>query len=233
MSEWVKTLKLNLDMASSSNTEEGLLKNNVCSTCKEIEKIVSAEKFCIDCQEYLCKTCSRMIHSLKLMKTHYILDMQTRTESEPADVTQMLTEYFTCSRHLDKTVSYVCHEHNDLCCINCFIENHRHCEGVAELKDPVAQSTKTDVSKVKGQIQNAFLQIKAITDFRKNNMTENKERIELINGQIREIRTKVNTIFDAFEESLQSETKALAKNFTIEADNERKETTVDGLVISG
>lgn len=222
LSEWVKSLKLNLDMESKSNTK-GLLKDSVCSPCKETEKIVSAEKFCFDCQEYLCKCCSGIIHSLKLLKTHCILDMETGTESEETDLTRMLTNYFTCSRHSDKTVTHICHEDDDLCCINCIIENHRHCEGVTELKDPVTHSnTKTDVSKVKGQIQNGFLQIKAITDFRKDNMTENKEKIELINVQVREIRTKLNTVFDALEESIQSETKALAKSITIDADNESK-----------
>ena len=222
LSEWVKSLELKFDMASSStDLEEGLVKGSVCGPCKEIGNILSAEKFCIDCQEYLCNSCSRIIHAVKVSKTHSMLDLKMKLEGEI--VTQTLLEYFTCSRHSDKVLAYICHEHDDLCCINCIIENHRRCDDVKDLTGLIGKTdTKNELSKMKDQIQNLFLQIKAITDFRKNDVAENKEKVEVICTQIREIRTKLNTVFDALEENVQIKTKAFVKNYTVEADNESK-----------
>ena len=222
LSEWVKSLELKFDLEScSTDLEEGLVKDSVCGPCKEIEKVVFAETFCIDCQEYLCKSCSRIIHAVKVSKCHSMLDLKMRLEGGKEVVTQPLLEYFTCSRHSDKTVSHICQEHDDLCCINCIVENHRHCIGVKDLKDPKSlTNTKTDASKMKDQIQNAFLQIEVIIDFRKNDVAEEKENVELICAQIREIRTKLNTVFDALEDSIQTKTKVFAKNYSVEADDE-------------
>ena len=158
LSEWLKSLELNFDMESgSTDLEEELVKDSVCGPCKEIGKIVSVEKFCIDCQEYLCKSCSTIIHAVKVLKTHSMLHMQTGAENEATDVTRKLKEHFTCSRHSDKAVSYICHEHDDLCCIECIMETHRRCEGVHDLKNPADKTeTETESSKIKDQIQTTF-----------------------------------------------------------------------------
>ena len=66
------------------------------------------------------------------------------------------------------------------------------------------------------------MQIKAISDFRKKDVAENKEKVEVICTQIWEIRTKLNTLLDALEENIQSKTKVFAKNYNVEADNESK-----------
>ena len=223
-SDWLKSLEI-VEMASNMYSEEEHEKDNVCVSCKEIDKSVPAEIFCIDCQECLCKSCSRNIHRARLLKTHFVFELQEMAElGEGKMLASMFSKYLTCSVHTDKALSLFCKDDNALCCVDCVLDNHRHCACVVKLKNKSnKQDKEAEVIKIKENIEKTASQIRVITDHKKKKVTEIKPKADLMNTQINELRTKVNGIFDALEESVCSTVKSFTKNCSLATEDEIEE----------
>ena len=143
----------------SSKSEEEVL----CQACFEENEdgegsASAVTMFCIDCNESLCKKCSRH-HIRPSMKggAHQVRPLGAELEQE----LMQLRESF-CDKHKDEQVKLYCHDCNENVCIACFAVKHRNhssCEipEVAEtLKPDIAENdTKilSDISTVQQQLE--------------------------------------------------------------------------------
>ena len=220
--KWVKSLESKAgdttgNMAtSSSDGEESVRK--VCISCEAVNKDTTAEKYCIECSEYLCATCSRIIHAIRKLTDHLVLDYN---EEGDKGVNAVLADYFACSKHPGRIISLVCEEHNKLCCNKCLLEDHKGCDAVIELKDRAnTLENEIDLNKLKEQFKILSEQISLIKESKKRNIETQKQKVDGIRNQIVELREKVNKIFDSLENDVCSQAKALVKEITITTDEE-------------
>ncbi|CAC5366113.1 unnamed protein product [Mytilus coruscus] len=96
-----------------------------CEPCSQRNKITKALKWCSDCEESMCQTCTDCHLSMKATKRHHIIDLQVAhsCHSNP------LTGIQFCEKHEGYPFEYFCKDHNDLCCHECMAANlHRSCK---------------------------------------------------------------------------------------------------------
>lgn len=226
LNNWVKSLEGNTDMAANPNTESDHVEEDFCNSCKEVDKTIPAEKHCIDCHENLCTNCSRIRHGTKALKNHLMVDLglslaDSAGNENSENMIQRLSNYLKCSKHSDRDITHVCKDDNFLCCAECVIDFHRHCNTIVDLKnDEIKEENKTKIKQIKSNVNKISSQIKVLTDFKQSNVEQNKVMADAITIKIRNIRAKVNTVFDALEENVCSQSKAFTKKFTLEADAE-------------
>ena len=225
LQNWVKSLEgLITDETMASNTSsEETVNDSLCISCKDVDTSVPAEKYCFDCQESLCERCSKIRHRTKVLKEHTIIGLQQAKDALKDDkqgkLIRALAEFSKCSKHPDKTVSVVCKDDDSLCCTDCVIETHRHCEIIVSLqKEDIKSENESTVKKTKERVEEIVTKINAVVDFRNGNVTEVKQKADMIAGKVKEMRAKFNTLFDALEESICAKAKAISKNCAIEVE---------------
>ena len=69
LKDWVKSLESNQDMAEKETKQD-----NWCLPCTANGKTKSADKYCIECEEISCATCSSIIHAIIASKDHHLID---------------------------------------------------------------------------------------------------------------------------------------------------------------
>ena len=232
LQNWVKSLEVVIkdENMTSETSSEDTASALLCALCKDEQTSVLAEKYCIDCDESLCASCSRISHSLKLLHGHTIVDLQAVNERniDKDETLHTLSEYLKCREHPSERVSVVCKDDDTLCCTDCVIKNHRHCETFETIE---VLSTKTEnesaVKETKGRVQYISSQIQDLVDFKKQNMSENiaevKKKAEMLTDTLRDMRTKINSLFDVLEESIASRAKSVSKKcgMKVEEDNSK------------
>ena len=82
---------------------------------------------------------------LNITKSHVLVDCSSHNTGN-YKAPQLLSTYMVCPNHMDKTVEFICKEHNTVCCPSCATINHRTCQHVVEIKKTA------DGSKVKRHI---------------------------------------------------------------------------------
>ena len=220
LQNWVKSLEVSGDQ-TVMNT--GGQVENFCGACKNMEISVPAEKYCLDCQESLCTKCARIIHGLKLLTRHSIIDLKGMGENGDENLLFIMANCMKCSAHQENPLLYICRDDtcNTLCCVDCIVDNHRHCDDIVNLKDEnVKEEADTKTKRLKEQKERITSKVTILMDFKKTNAAEIKLKSDEIADKIREVRPKVNTIFDVLEENIASSAKAIAKKCCIEAEGE-------------
>lgn len=222
---WVKSLEAfeSAVIGMATTSEEGRERSSkVCISCKGAGKNTVAEKYCIECAEYLCAACSRVIHAVRKLTNHLVVDYEHEIENEKTTgTTAVLADYFSCSKHPERIISCVCGEHDTLCCTRCLLDDHNSCVAYSEIQDRAsALQNETDLNELKKQIKTLSEQINLINEFKKTNVAIQKQKVEEIRNQIAELRIKVNKIFDSLEDDIGSQARALVKEYTISTDDE-------------
>ncbi|XP_053376134.1 transcription intermediary factor 1-alpha-like isoform X2 [Mercenaria mercenaria] len=91
----------------------------VCTPCWEDSIREEAVKYCPECQEYLCKTCTRHHGRQKITRSHKLLD---RNAAKQASAVSMTTK---CHYHPDRDIEMYCGTHDMVCCLKCIATEHR------------------------------------------------------------------------------------------------------------
>ncbi|XP_045176846.2 uncharacterized protein LOC123537260 isoform X2 [Mercenaria mercenaria] len=98
-----------------------------CQPCLHIGKHVTAHGFCVECQEYLCKTCVEYHKRKKFSRNHQLLD---KDKFEKHVISRKDSEECTekCSVHKKEIIKFFCPTHKALGCNDCIILDHRACK---------------------------------------------------------------------------------------------------------
>ena len=95
----------------------------ICTSCKET-KIIEAEKYCQDCDEFYCLVCVDLHKRFPALRNHVILDKRDKDNwGKQTKILTLPTE--TCHRHPGKHVELFCGQHKELCCHICVSLDHR------------------------------------------------------------------------------------------------------------
>ncbi|XP_053389533.1 tripartite motif-containing protein 45-like [Mercenaria mercenaria] len=139
-----KTKKKGRGKTPHSKTESDKLDtgNIFCNPCKNVSgNHISAEKFCVNCSEYLCKSCSDYHTKLAATREHVLQDK----ESVPKDKPKVKERAEKCHSHPDNVIDYYCRSCDLTGCQACITLDHKTCTKVdymsstiTELKDSKA-----------------------------------------------------------------------------------------------
>ena len=218
--EWVQRLDIDTELLMRLDTQkEGNVK--LCVRCQELKRCSEATRFCLDCQEYLCKFCCEIGHGFKTLKNHVIFDRGTeerKSDEKEEAANETLSKYLTCPRHSDSILTLVDKCDNTLCGVQCTIENHSICNPVTEIG---LYSSFKQTEETANILTDKFIKLvaisKAIIEQKRKNEIENKKDTFRVCTKIREMRAKLNSQFDALEENISQQCKALTKKYTLSA----------------
>ena len=225
---WIKTLissECDTEMEVSIDFKEET-DINTCASCKNANKTAVAEVHCIECQEKLCAGCSKIRHGTKLLAGHSIIDLQlisvVMTDNDRTVVTKKLLNSVKCDEHPDKIVTSFCRADDELCCDDCVIENHRHCDTITNLNsEAIAVETDVKVHDILEHIKRIASKVELLKVYKNDNLVDTKHKSERITQKIGQIRTKLNVFLDTVEENVNSNAKAFVKECVIDADTEK------------
>ena len=92
----------------------------VCTPCGEDNRREEAVKYCPECQEYLCTTCTSHHARSKALRSHKLQDSNTAmTGSQVAMTTK-------CQYHPHLVIDMFCETHDMVYCSKCIATEHRY-----------------------------------------------------------------------------------------------------------
>ena len=215
--EWIRTMDKDAELESISNKQVTELNDGSCCRCKYLSKYNEAKQYCLNCQEYLCVDCSKILHASKLGNTHTLINAESSDKSNKlqSPALKLTSELLTCKVHPENKAEIHCELHDDLICITCAAVTHNNCKALKEVKDITKTSLQADTTALVSTADKLVEHMEQIISVYKENEVEIKHDREKICAELQEIKQKVVRIFDTMEESLNQKAGAMTKNLTI------------------
>ena len=183
----------------------------LCVPCQSTDEPLTlpAVKFCINCNEPLCKSCIETHRKFGPLKSHKLIDCSTHDTRHLKGAKQLST-YMTCPDHDDSMVKLVCEEHNALCCLTCASTTHRNCRTVSEIKK-IAAGCKTSgrIDKTRTRLEEAGACMQEIINVNAACRAEFEDSKEEIPRKLEEIKMKMLKIFERMESAVRERVKTL------------------------
>ena len=137
-----------------------------------------------------------------------------------------------CDEHHEKFRLY-CREHECSSCRICIVENHGDCTNVTILEKVIKNvKTSTMFTEIEHLIKEMIETISKIRQNRENNSSAVNEQKRIIENEIQELRTQINTHLDKLQEDLMKELTEAEKQVTeetrellVSSDEKQKELT--------
>ncbi|XP_045212848.2 uncharacterized protein LOC123563843 [Mercenaria mercenaria] len=141
-----------------------------CTPCGEDNIREEAFKYCPECQEYLCTTCTRHHGRQKATRAHKLLDRDDAKQGPLIAKTK-------CYYHPDQDIEMYCGTHDMVYCVMCIATEHRSCEGVIRIEDePKSCVNQTEINRVLDETRNATDRIMALIIKQQKNKTSLEEQ---------------------------------------------------------
>ncbi|XP_053388419.1 transcription intermediary factor 1-beta-like, partial [Mercenaria mercenaria] len=171
-----------------------------CSPCAEQNKNREAVRYCVECQDYYCQSCTDMHKMFPAMRGHKLLNKADfNSSSHQQNLPQVPTE--RCNVHKTKVIDMYCRDHDEVCCTSCVAENHRPCSSVTSITDVVKQREETERD-VETLIQE-FSSLKKVCLQIKSGGDESMSKIDLAKEMayeaIKHNRKELETVLDQLE----------------------------------
>ena len=174
---------------------------SVCDLCDIRHIYKQSELWCSECDEGLCVDCAEH-HSLsKASRNHKTIPI-SEYRKLPSHVLK-ISEF--CSEH-DERFQIYCQKHACPCCGICIVESHNKCQDITVLED-VVQGVKSShmFKEIESLIDEMIGNVGKIRKNRESNSAAVTEQKQMIESEIRELRTKVNNHLDKLQEDLMKE----------------------------
>ncbi|XP_053387491.1 uncharacterized protein LOC128551108 [Mercenaria mercenaria] len=184
-----------------------------CSPCAEQNKNREAVRYCVECQDYYCQSCTDMHKMFPAMRGHKLLNRADfSSSSHQQNLPQVPTE--RCYNHKTKLIDMYCRDHDEVCCTSCVAENHRSCDSVTSITDVIKKSgasKETDVLiQELNRLINVCLEIKTKKDTDISEIDLAKERaLEEMKKQRKELDILLDELENASKQKIENEHKKL------------------------
>ena len=94
----------------------------LCDPCEGNDETETAQNYCIDCNEFLCRGCAKVHRKSRMSHHHKMLDGDEMPKKK-----LILSGEDKCSRHDGKSLEYFCNNHGGFYCASCVTLEHRSC----------------------------------------------------------------------------------------------------------
>ena len=183
-----KTMK---DMVLGSDAETG----DFCAACAVDGEHRIVVKFCLDCSQPICRVCVDSHRRIKQIQGHKLVDNKNEDSIKHA---KTLSSCLACPSHANKTIEFICVNHDVFCCSTCATANHRGCREVKEVA-AIAQRP-IDLATTVKHLDDAHAYLEGFIQFRQENNLEIQLQVsQYIPKQIQEMKASVMKTFDELE----------------------------------
>ena len=199
-----------------------------CGICDIRHISKPSEAWCPDCEEGICTECIEHHSLAKPSRNHTTIPIEEYQKLPP----YVLEIKEHCDEHHERFNLY-CKEHERPCCRICNLENHKDCNNVAIMEEIIKNvKTSTMFTDIEHLIKEMIENISKIRQNRETNSSSVKEQKGIIENEIQELRTKINTHLDKLQEDLMKQLTEAEKQVTDETrellvslDEKQKELT--------
>ena len=183
-----------------------------CGICDIRHISKPSEVWCPQCEEGLCAECIEHHSLVKLSRDHTTIPIE-EYQKLPSYVLEIKEH---CNKHHEKFNLY-CREHERPCCRICIVENHGDCKNVTIMEQIIKNvKTSTMFTDIEHLIKEIIENIGKIRQNRETNSSTVKEQKRIIENEIHELRTKINTHLDKLQENLMKKLTEADKHVTEE-----------------
>ncbi|XP_053399995.1 uncharacterized protein LOC123559142 [Mercenaria mercenaria] len=169
-----------------------------CTPCSEEGSREEAVKYCPECDEYLCSTCSKCHLKMKISRDHKLVEKEKgKHESKITKATAKIK----CREHPDRDIEMYCGTHDMVYCLMCIATEHRSCGDVTCLTDAAGSSFQQNEA---DRLQEEYESIKEVLT-----VSERKKKENLI--LLEEKRNTIEKRLQEIEEDLVEHIKMLSK----------------------
>lgn len=220
---WIKSLERGTNAkAKAALTEEK--QKHLCMPCKSIERLSTAVKFCLDCSEGLCQSCSLGRHSHPLLRKHSVIDTgfgNDQTE-ERGDVFQMMCNLTCCETHTMYPIAFFCKDHEEYGCELCIDVKHSTCIDVVKASDMQSprEELNSEAEILKDAAESLHKYTNIVTDIKNTYRGEYKKQIDLIRANLKAIRESASAVLDSLEKKITTDIELKANDETKDAQRE-------------
>ncbi|KAL3852727.1 hypothetical protein ACJMK2_016345 [Sinanodonta woodiana] len=181
---WASNMPINYRILSFMN-EKGLesVDTVLCQPCQAGGKTQTSVAFCVDCSEYLCRSCRQNHKLFKISKDHVITD-ESAAENQNHEPD---SEYPAVCHIHKKPFVYYCSDHKIICCVQCIPEGHRKCTKINDIEDLAKSVSENDRLK---EVQEKLEILKA--DFQKI-QEQREENLKIVDEQKKNIQKSIET----------------------------------------
>ncbi len=184
----------------------------VCGICDIRYISKPSEVWCPQCEEGLCTECIEYHSVVKLSRNHTTIPIE-EYQKLPSYVLEIKEH---CNKH-DEKFNLYCKQHECPCCRICNLENHSDCKNVSILEKVIKNvKTSTMFTEIEPLIKEMIENIDKIRQNRETNISAVKEQKRIIEIEIQELRTKINTHLDKLQEDMLKELTEAEKQATEE-----------------
>ena len=171
-----------------------------------------SEKFCIECQQHMCKRCLKFHSTMSASKKHQVIP--TGNESTTAMAQYLET---SCALHQRENIKIYCLECEIAVCTICFITKHnRHeCSDIQSVAEDLKKRIKSNIEETRGIVVEADKQLKTLKKLTEGFEVSVKEAQSGIIETGEKIKQLVGKNVQALLEGLEDERTKKVKEFEI------------------
>ncbi|XP_053392533.1 uncharacterized protein LOC123563859 isoform X1 [Mercenaria mercenaria] len=156
-----------------------------CTPCSEEGTSEEAVKYCPECDEYLCTTCTKYHRKVKTSRDHKLVD---REEGKHKPKVTMITKKIKCRHHPDREIEMYCGAHDMVYCLMCIATDHRTCTDVTSLTDAAGSDIQhNEIDRLQGESETIKELLVSMEKTKQENVVLLKEKRKQIQRRIQEI----------------------------------------------
>ena len=188
----------------------------MCDICSANEDNVTSEsvseKFCVECQQHICKRCLKFHSSMSATKTHQVIPIGSKSTTTMAEYQET-----SCALHKMEKIKIYCLECKVAVCTVCFITKHnRHeCSDVQSVVEDLKKRIKSDIQETRGIVAETDNESKTLNKL----MEKFGVRVREVQSKIIDSGEKIKHLVDqnvqALLEELEDERSKKVKEFEI------------------
>ena len=134
-------------------------RKNICNICEKRDLSVTAESFCVSCEQYLCGEC-KLYHSwVNATKSHQVLGTDKIPTLSSLTLGSEAMETPICTEH-GRQFEHFCVNHMTVVCQSCKLIEHKGCTNIIELEkaacDVYSEGHHRDILKSMEELQDGF-----------------------------------------------------------------------------
>ena len=108
-------------------------RKKICNICEKGDLSVTAEYFCVSCEQYLCMGCKQYHSRVKATKSHQVLGTDEIPSLSSLTLGSEAMETPMCTEH-GRQFEHFCVNHMTIVCQTCKLIEHKACTNIIELK---------------------------------------------------------------------------------------------------
>lgn len=186
-------------------------KETFCNPCGRDKIIENANIYCSDCAELLCNECTKHHKRNKFTATHKLCEL--KDDIDGMAKLNYLNKISKCEKHVNEEVKYLCRGHNQLCCNECAIVEHRQCRDLVSIA--TERSTDLTLEEAENNISNINKHASILLEHEHNAVAKVSESEKEVKDMLKCLKGDIDYAFTAVEQALKANLDQQRQSVTI------------------